>query len=104
MVSGLRQRFTNGGIGCYLETSLLRTGMWIMGPHLSRCTSTNTSTQASYKNSSNSSCGGGGCDFEIDSCPKERSGLNIKQKKAMFIFIIQIPMKWIGVDQKVLNL
>ena len=24
MVSGLRQRFTNGGVGCYLETSLLR--------------------------------------------------------------------------------
>ena len=55
MVSGLRQRFTNGGIGCYLETSLLRTGMWIMGPHLSRCTSTNTSTspQANYNNSNN---------------------------------------------------
>lgn len=53
MISGLRQRFTNGGIGCYLETSLLRAGMWIMAPHLSRCCS-NTSNESETKSETKS--------------------------------------------------
>jgi crotonobetainyl-CoA:carnitine CoA-transferase CaiB-like acyl-CoA transferase len=45
IVSGLRQRFTNGGLGCYLETSLLRAGMWVMSPHLLRCATVSRNLQ-----------------------------------------------------------
>ena len=36
IAGGIRIRLSNGGVGCYVETSLLRTGMWVMAPMLSR--------------------------------------------------------------------
>lgn len=33
---GLRARLTNGGFGCFLETSLLRVGMWVLAPQILR--------------------------------------------------------------------
>ena len=36
LATGLRERLRNGGFGCFVEGSLLRTGIWVMAPLLLR--------------------------------------------------------------------
>ena len=36
LATGLRERLRNGGFGCFVEGSLLRTGLWVMAPLLLR--------------------------------------------------------------------
>ena len=55
LATGLRERLQNGGYGCFVEGSLLRTGMWVMAPLILRNAEVESRKKKSSRNENPSS-------------------------------------------------